>query len=64
MDLITVFAPTDASFAALPAGAVESLLLLQNKDQLTAILTYHVLSGKTKAGGIAGRTLVGTINKH
>jgi uncharacterized surface protein with fasciclin (FAS1) repeats len=41
----TVFAPTDAAFAALPAGTVESLLLPENKDQLVSILTYHVVPG-------------------
>ncbi|EEW23790.1 fasciclin domain-containing protein [Rhodobacter ferrooxidans] len=42
----TVFAPTDAAFAALPAGTVEDLLKPENKDQLVAILTYHVVPGK------------------
>jgi len=42
----TVFAPTDAAFAALPAGTVENLLKPENKDQLVAILTYHVIAGK------------------
>ncbi|MEM8652026.1 MAG: fasciclin domain-containing protein [Pseudomonadota bacterium] len=42
----TVFAPTDEAFAALPAGTVESLLKPENKEQLTAILTYHVVPGK------------------
>lgn len=42
----TVFAPTDEAFAALPAGTVEDLLKPENKDQLTAILTYHVVPGK------------------
>jgi uncharacterized surface protein with fasciclin (FAS1) repeats len=42
----TVFAPTDEAFAALPEGTVESLLLPENKDQLIAILTYHVVAGK------------------
>jgi uncharacterized surface protein with fasciclin (FAS1) repeats len=42
----TVFAPTDAAFAALPAGTVEDLLKPENKDKLTAILTYHVVPGK------------------
>jgi len=42
----TVFAPTDEAFAALPEGTVESLLLPENKDQLVAILTYHVVAGK------------------
>jgi uncharacterized surface protein with fasciclin (FAS1) repeats len=41
----TVFAPTDAAFAALPAGTVEDLLKPENKDKLTAILTYHVVPG-------------------
>lgn len=42
----TVFAPTDAAFAALPEGTVENLLLPENKDQLVSILTYHVVPGK------------------
>jgi len=42
----TVFAPTDEAFAALPEGTVESLLLPENKDQLIAVLTYHVVPGK------------------
>ncbi len=41
----TVFAPTNAAFAKLPAGTVESLVQPQNKAQLTAILTYHVVPG-------------------
>ncbi len=40
---ITVFAPTDDAFAALPAGTVDNLLKPENKDQLVAILTMHVL---------------------
>jgi uncharacterized surface protein with fasciclin (FAS1) repeats len=42
----TVFAPTDAAFAALPAGTVEDLLKPENKDKLVAVLTYHVVAGK------------------
>lgn len=42
----TVFAPTDEAFAALPKGTVDSLLQPENKDQLVAILTYHVVPGK------------------
>jgi len=42
----TVFAPTDAAFAALPAGTVEDLLKPENKDKLVSILTYHVVAGK------------------
>ena len=53
----TVFAPTDAAFAALPAGTVETLLKPENKDQLVNILTYHVLSGKVMSGDIAGKAL-------
>ena len=41
----TVFAPTDAAFAALPAGLLEKLLLPENKDVLVSILTYHVVPG-------------------
>lgn len=59
----TVFAPTDAAFAALPAGTVESLLKPENKDRLVAILTYHVVSGKYLAGDLAGEKLdVATVN--
>ncbi|WP_370402312.1 fasciclin domain-containing protein [Sulfitobacter sp. JB4-11] len=53
----TVFAPTDAAFAALPEGTLDTLLLPENKDQLTAILTYHVLPGKVMAADIAGQRL-------
>lgn len=50
----TVFAPTDEAFAKLPAGTVESLLLPENVDQLVAILTYHVVSGKFMASDVVG----------
>ena len=50
----TVFAPTDEAFAALPEGTVENLLKPENKDQLVAVLTYHVLPGKVMSGDIAG----------
>ncbi len=43
---ITVFAPTDEAFKKLPAGTVETLLKPENKDKLTAILTYHVVKGR------------------
>ena len=49
----TVFAPTDDAFAALPEGTVEDLLKPENKDQLTAILTYHVVSGKVMSGDLS-----------
>ncbi|KIT14994.1 fasciclin domain-containing protein [Jannaschia aquimarina] len=51
----TVFAPTDDAFAALPAGTVDSLLLPENRDQLTSILTYHVAPGLYPASAIVGR---------
>jgi uncharacterized surface protein with fasciclin (FAS1) repeats len=41
----TVFAPTDEAFAALPEGTLDHLLMPENKDQLVAILTYHVVAG-------------------
>jgi uncharacterized surface protein with fasciclin (FAS1) repeats len=49
---LTVFAPTDEAFAKLPAGTVESLLKPENKDQLVAILSYHVLPRKLAANQI------------
>ena len=52
----TVFAPTDEAFAALPAGTVESLLKPENKEQLVAVLTYHVVPGKIMSTDIAGKT--------
>ena len=58
----TVFAPTDAAFAKLPAGTVEELLKPENKDKLAAILTYHVIPGKVMAADIAGtESLVETV---
>jgi uncharacterized surface protein with fasciclin (FAS1) repeats len=48
----TVFAPTDEAFAKLPAGTVETLLKPENKDKLTAILTYHVVPGKVMAADV------------
>ena len=53
----TVFAPTDDAFKALPKGTVESLLKPENKEKLVAILTYHVVSGKTVSSAIAGKVL-------
>ncbi len=48
----TVFAPTDAAFAALPAGLLDKLLLPENKDVLVAILTYHVVAGMVMSADI------------
>jgi uncharacterized surface protein with fasciclin (FAS1) repeats len=50
----TVFAPTDEAFAALPEGTVETLLMPENRDQLVAILTYHVVPGRVMASDILG----------
>ncbi|APW36743.1 fasciclin [Rhodoferax koreense] len=49
----TVFAPTNAAFAALPAGTVDTLLKPENKKMLTTILTYHVVAGKFDAAAIS-----------
>lgn len=67
---LTVFAPNNAAFNKLPKGTVETLLKPENKETLTAILTYHVLAGKYTAadivksikangGGFMARTLQG-----
>jgi uncharacterized surface protein with fasciclin (FAS1) repeats len=52
----TVFAPTNAAFAELPAGTLEMLLLPENKDKLVGILTYHVVSGKVMAADVVTLT--------
>ncbi len=48
----TVFAPTDAAFAALPEGTLTELLKPENKAKLQAILTYHVVAGKVTAADV------------
>lgn len=58
----TVFAPTDAAFAKLPAGTVENLLKPENKDQLIAILTYHVVPGKVMAADVVKVDQAKTVN--
>lgn len=58
----TVFAPTDAAFAALPAGTVEDLLKPENKAKLTAVLTYHVVAGKVMAADVVKLTHATTVN--
>ncbi len=58
----TVFAPTDAAFAKLPAGTVDNLLKPENKDQLTAVLTYHVVPGKVVAADVVKITEAKTVN--
>jgi len=58
----TVFAPTDEAFAKLPAGTVENLLKPENKDQLTAILTYHVVPGNVMAADVVKLSDAETVN--
>ena len=58
----TVFAPTDAAFAALPAGTVEDLMKPENKDKLTAILTYHVVPGKVMSTDLTEGMKAATVN--
>jgi uncharacterized surface protein with fasciclin (FAS1) repeats len=57
----TVFAPTDAAFAALPAGTVEDLLKPENKDQLVAVLTYHVVPGKVMSTDLSEGLTAATV---
>ncbi len=62
-DNITVFAPTDDAFAALPEGTVENLLKPENKDQLAAILKLHVLGTKVMSADLSdGAVMVETLN--
>ena len=58
----TVFAPTDEAFSKLPAGTVENLLKPENLDQLTAILTYHVVPGAVTADQAVNLTEAATVN--
>lgn len=55
----TVFAPSDDAFSKLPAGTVEKLL--EDKDKLTAVLTYHVASGNHSAAEIATKSSILTL---
>lgn len=58
----TVFAPTDAAFAGLPAGTVDELLKPENKQQLIDILTYHVVPGTVNAADVIGLDEAPTVN--
>ena len=58
----TVFAPTNAAFAALPAGTLETLLDPANLAQLQGILTYHVVPGAVMAGDLTDGMVVETVN--
>lgn len=57
-----MLAPTDAAFAKLPAGTVDSLLKPENKAKLTAILTYHVVPGKVMAADVVKLKEAKTVN--
>jgi uncharacterized surface protein with fasciclin (FAS1) repeats len=57
----TVFAPTDDAFAALPEGTLDTLLLPENKQQLTDILLYHVVPGQVMASDVVGLTSATTV---
>jgi uncharacterized surface protein with fasciclin (FAS1) repeats len=65
----TVFAPTNEAFAKLPAGTVDTLVKPENKETLTKILTYHVVSGRLSAADLKkqikaghGKTMLTTVN--
>lgn len=58
----TVFAPTDDAFAKLPDGTVENLLKPENKDDLIAVLTYHVVPGKVMAADVVKVSEATTVN--
>lgn len=58
----TVFAPTNAAFNALPAGTVEGLLKPEAKEDLTSILTYHVVAGNVMSSDLSDGQLVTTLN--
>jgi len=58
----TVFAPTNAAFAALPEGTVDNLLKPEMKDQLTGVLTYHVVAGNVLSSDLSDGQVVTTLN--
>lgn len=58
----TVFAPTDAAFAKLPEGTLETLLKPENKAKLAAILTYHVVPGAVMAADVIELDAAKTVN--
>lgn len=58
---LTVFAPTNDAFSALPAGTLDSLLKPENVEQLKSILTYHVVSGKVMSSDLTDGQVVTTV---
>ena len=59
---LTIFAPTDDAFAALPAGTVETLLKPENKQTLVSILAYHVVPGRLESGDVLKKKTLATVN--
>ena len=58
----TVFAPTDEAFAKIPKATLDDLLKPENKDKLTAILTYHVVAGKVSSADVVKLKSAKTVN--
>ena len=58
----TVFAPTDAAFAGLPEGTVETLLMPENQGQLQGVLTFHVVAGQLAAADLSDGQTLTTVN--
>ena len=59
---LTLFAPTDAAFAKLPASTLDALLKPEGKKKLLALLTYHVVAGNIKAAAVMTMSSVTTLN--
>jgi uncharacterized surface protein with fasciclin (FAS1) repeats len=59
---MTLFAPTDAAFAKLPAGTLAALLKPESSDKLRALLGYHVVAGNVKAAAVLTTSTVTTLN--
>ena len=58
----TLFAPTDAAFDKLPAGKLDTWLMPENKEELVALLNYHVLAGRSSAADVGKLTMAKTVN--
>lgn len=58
----TVFAPTDAAFDSLPAGKLDELFKPENKEQLSAIINYHVVNGRRSAADVGKWDAARTVN--
>ena len=58
---LTVFAPTDEAFGALPAGTIDTLLKQENRDELVRILSFHVISGQIGSDALADQVSLKTL---